>query len=313
MHSQNEENIRIQDMAIEQLQTLPMTARANTLLYVYQAGTMGFTFAEMHAQMLHGLLSERPINRGKWQTLDISSSPAHATRERRNVTVIYSVPDSPETLEHDVTPDMPWASIHFAERVSGTPLNPAPSYKIWPHHRGNADRHIADQVFSHTYPERFWPKRANSDEIMQFRSGREAKINCGIRYAYGDLDDVVYQLVDNPHTRQAVLPVWFPEDTGANGYRVPCSLTYHFMSDGNDTISLWYSMRSCDFHRHFRNDVYLASRLLQWVCDQVNKSYGLGGDDGQLRPGTLNMTISNLHLMEGDVNDAKTKAMGTSA
>jgi hypothetical protein len=62
-------------------------------------------------------------------------------------------------------------------------------------------------------------------------------------------------------------------------------------------------MRACDFARHFHNDVYLAARLLQWVCDQL--AFREGPDDHivpekSLMPGHLNMTISNLHLFRGD-------------
>ncbi len=276
------------------------------MLRVFTAGPHQlFTFADMYAQMVYAVNQEKPFNRGKWQQLDISGSPMHATRELRNVTVLYVVPSDVQGLRDDVHPDMPWADAHFDERVGGEPLNPAPSYKIWPHHNGSAERHVEDQVFSHTYPERFWPKYANPSELMHFASGRPSTVNCGIRYAYGDLDDVVEQLVDNPDTRQAVLPVWFPEDTGDNGHRVPCSLFYHFMSDGDGTLSVWYSMRSCDLARHFRNDVYLAGRLLQWVCERVNEGLMEYDEDTRLTPGCLNMTISNLHVMEGDLASLK--------
>ena len=66
---------------------------------------------------------------------------------------------------------------------------------------------------------------------------------------YGDLDDVVTLLTNDPLTRQAFLPMWFPEDTGVvHGTRVPCSLGYHFMQrDGR--LSITYYIRSCDIVR----------------------------------------------------------------
>jgi hypothetical protein len=67
--------------------------------------------------------------------------------------------------------------------------------------------------------ERYWPKYIN---WAQDEEPQDAMF--GIRYNYGDLNDVVDLLARSPATRQAVLPVWFPEDTGAvHGERVPCS------------------------------------------------------------------------------------------
>lgn len=262
-------------------------------MYIYSAGEPGgYTFENAYQQIVYGINKVQPINRGTWQTLDVSESPMHHVRELRNVAICYMVPETAQALEDATHPDMPWAGVHFNERVSREPLNPAPSYKIWPHHVGNSDRHIEGKAFSHTYPERFWPKMTGRqwDDMGLMQEG--------IRYYYGDLDDVVGQLVVNPHTRQAVLPVWFAEDTGAIDYRVPCSLFYHFMSDGNNRLSVWYSMRSCDLARHFRNDVYLAGRLLQWVCREVAQKSNF---KIEFFPYLLNMNISNLHVMEGDV------------
>jgi hypothetical protein len=271
-------------------------------LYVYHAGPSMYSFSEMRAQIVAALLRTTPFNRGAWQTLNVSQSDQHDTHELRNVHVFYNVPETAEELEGDVQPNYPWAEAHFQERVGGKPLNPAPSYKIWPHHNGTADRHVEDQVFSHTYPERFWPRFANEGETRP--NGRRVYVpHNGVRFEYGDLHDVVGQLHANPLTRQAVLPVWFPEDTGATDRRVPCTLFYHFMADGDGRLDCWYTMRACDFARHFHNDVYLAARLLQWVCDQL--AFREGPDDHivpekSLMPGHLNMTISNLHLFRGD-------------
>lgn len=282
----------------------PTTSTETPRAYIYQAGPALYSFAEMRAQIAYALLRAPSFNRGAWQTLNVSQSVQHDTRELRNVVVLYDIPQTIPELTDDVSPDMPWADEHFGERVGRRPLNPAPSYRRWPHHNGSAERHVDGAVFSHTYPERFWPKQANPDEIMWFPNGRRAWVNTGLRYAYGDLDDVVGQLAANPLTRQAVLPVWFPEDTGAIDRRVPCSLSYHFQNSGDGRLDCWYSMRACDFTRHFHNDVYLAARLVQWVCAQLATR---DHDDniiteGSVTPGTLNLTISNLHLFEGDVD-----------
>lgn len=139
-------------------------------------------------------------------------------------------------------------------------------------------------LFSHTYPERFWPKRA----------GNSQHDRRGIRYSYGDLDDVVSQLVRNLFTRQAYLPVWMAEDTGAvEGQRVPCTLGYHFLVT-DVTMDIIYFMRSCDAIRHLRDDAYMAARLLQWVVGKLEE-HGI-----YCNAGKLVMHISSLHMFAGD-------------
>lgn len=232
------------------------------------------------------LRSAARIQRGTWQTLDVSGSDLHITRELINTNMIYAVPQKYDQLVEEVQPDMPWAHEHFQERVSGEPLNPAPSHVRWPYASAGNSRHMQDEKFDHTYPERFWPRYANASVP-----------NRGIRYEYGDLQGVVNQLIANPYTRQAVLPMWFPEDTGAIDRRVPCTIAYHFMADQDMRLHCWYYMRACDFIRHFHNDVFFAGALLQWMCDQT-----LDINHGNIfRPGNLNLTVSSLHVFEGDM------------
>lgn len=183
--------------------------------------------------------------------------------------------------------NMPWAEDHFRERVSGQPLNPPPSEAWWPYAvQGNAE-HKSQEKFSHTYPERFWPKYAEGGQ--RFANGSPSYApHRGVRYEYGDLNDVVALLQVDPGTRQAYLPVWFPEDTGATvGQRVPCTLGYQFL--WRDKLHIIYHIRSCDFMRHWRDDVYMAGRLLQWVSEKLGAS-----------PGTVTMNIGSLHIFEND-------------
>jgi hypothetical protein len=274
------------------LRLLPQTRSVAPRLTVWGAGGgTPYTFDSMRQGIAERLLETEPIHRGKWQTLDVTDSMLHATRELRNVSLFYTVPDRQIDLAKEVQPDLPWADEHHAERVGREPLNPAPSFLRWPHHGGSSARHLdSTERFSHTYPERFWPTRAGY-------AAATGTTNRGLWYEYGDLDGVVGQLVENPLTRQAVLPVWFPEDTGATDRRVPCSLAYHFMADGDGRLSVYYSLRACDFVRHFHNDVYFACRLLQWVVMQVN---GRHEDKWLFTTGELNMTISSLHAFMGD-------------
>lgn len=226
---------------------------------------------------------------GEWQSQRDLDSPFTTTIELQGVSFDYEMPGGVFYLKDDVLPNLPWAEDHFKERVSGQPLNPPPSHEYWPFAQKSNDQHRAQEIFSHTYPERMWPKMANEGETRP--NGRQVFVpHNGVRYEYGDLLDMLRLLDRSPHTRQAFLPIWFPEDTGAvDDQRVPCTLGYHFMIR-RQCLHMTYYMRSCDFMRHFRDDVYMAVRLAQWVESQ------LGMD---LRLGTFTMHIASLHIFEG--------------
>lgn len=249
-------------------------------------------------QRYFGLLQEvmdngQEVEVGQWQSQDVSDKPEMVSRELRHVRVHVDIPNSPEVLKDWIRPNLPWAEDHFQERIGGEPLNPPPSEAWWPHAQaGNAD-HKDDSTFSHTYPERMWPKMANVGEVRP--NGRQVFVpHNGIRYEYGDLNNVIDLLVKNPLTRQAYLPIWFPEDTGAvDGQRVPCTLGYHFLVR-NGLAEMVYHIRSCDLLRHFADDVYMACRLLQHVVG-IMQGRGIN-----VTASSLIMNISSLHVFRGD-------------
>ena len=213
----------------------------------------------------------------------------------RNVVIPnLNVTDDVAKLIKGSKPDLPWAEDHFKERISGEPTNPGETYKYWPYHTNlDTDDKYKKEIFSHTYQERFWPTFCNTNSPFD-QSGLLPRY--GVRFQYGDLNDIINLLKSNPLTRQAYLPIWFPEDTWAanNSQRVPCTLGYYFWVE-NNKLYCNYTIRSCDIFRHFRNDVYLTSRLLQYIAKQAN-----------LEVGNLNMFIYNLHMFEND-NYAFTK------
>lgn len=339
------------------------------------------------------------VDTGEWQSLRQEGMPQHKTLEMMNVTVGVEIPETVEELQVLVEPNLPFAEEQFKDRVSGEPLNPPPSHKLWPWYRHNAqhqgiepgfpyidscdwiylaglidgegclyfrrdkwllvvsqhnptfnnqmlqrfkvgyacdhDWRVSAQIellwvlehitpylvikqakaeealqhtrrnvevkrqskglpcpdqegrFSHTYPERFWPPGGT-----------------GIRYPFGNLGDVVDLLARSPYTRQAILPVWSMEDTGSvHGERVPCSIVYHFLlREGR--LNVTYFIRSCDFLRHFRDDVYMAARLCQWVLGEVIEGTAAQDPDSpwtDVIPGTLTMHMTSLHVFEGDL------------
>jgi hypothetical protein len=247
--------------------------------------------------MNHKFLGQKPFSTGEWQSQKIED-PMMATREVQNVSLCITLPGSAHQLAIETGCNLPWAEDHFQERVSGEPLNPPPSEAWWPYAlKHNAEHKSQGAKFSHTYPERMWPRFANTEGVTD--KGRQIFVpHIGIRFEYGDLEDVVQQLKKSPLTRQAYLPIWFPEDTGAvHGERVPCTLGYHFLiRDGKLTIT--YYIRSCDFIRHFSDDVYMAGRLAQWMVERLNEDSAPGEEYAVWE---LIMHISSFHIFEGDV------------
>lgn len=242
-----------------------------------------YTYEEVRENLIRLFKNESElVHINEWQGRELSVD----MRVIRNVSFKVEIECGLNGAINTFQPDLPWAEDHFQERVSGVPMNPAPSYKWWPYYKEGNKWEINDQnQFSHTYPERMWIPSLP-----------------GKRYNYGNLYDVVELLYKNPLTRQAYLPIWFPEDTGAvHGERVPCTIGYLFTIRPEakgvfKTLDIHYQMRSCDFMKHFHNDMYLTSRLLQWVCDELSEK----DDKSYYIPGQMIVTIANLHIFDGE-------------
>ena len=240
-------------------------------------------FSEALRGICEALLDTTPVHPRKWQSLDVTESPVHATHELPQMTFYYDMPQTRKEAVEAIEPDLPWAEGHFKERVSGVPVNPGEWHDKWPYHVGREALHQNGGKYDHNYMERMWPAWLHyEDTQLPFT---------GYRFRVGDLDDVVKMLDRDSTTRQAYLPIWFPEDTGATaGQRVPCTLGYHFLiRDG--VLNLSYYLRSCEIRRHFTNDVYMACRLAQWMGNRLG---------GGLEMGTLHMAIASMHGFVGD-------------
>jgi hypothetical protein len=194
-----------------------------------------------------------------------------------------------QVIGEQINPNFAWADEHFEERVSGYPLNPPPYHVRWPYAQKNNSEFGGDEKFSHTYPERIWGKYGEAESPTHL-TGCTLK---GIRYHYGDFADVINLMVREPFTRQAFLPIWYPEDTGSvHGERVPCTIGYHFIRRG-DWVHVVYYIRSCDFFRHFRDDIYLCARKVFWLIEQCKKKDPENWKN--VKPGMLTMHITSLH------------------
>ena len=228
------------------------------------------------------LRTAEPIHTEKWQGLDIKERPEAEMREQLFAKLYMTIPEDLEKLKDLCQPNLPWADDHFEqERISGEPINPGKTWEYWPWASSANKFRDKGEQFNHSYAERYWPKLAN-----QTPGGRLKNVNGnlhalhGIREPYGDLNDVVFLLKREPYTRQAYLPMFFPEDTGAiHGGRIPCSIGYHFIQRNG-----------------FLHVVYLTSRLLLWVLDQVREEHP------DMKPGVLDMRMTSLHCF---INDFK--------
>lgn len=240
------------------------------------------------------------VHTERWQATDISKNPAAQMVEFLHYSFgvnIGGLPFITEALTNDVQPNLPWADDHFAERVCGEPLNPGVEWANWPWGNSANEHREPDGTFNHNYMERYWPKQANQKYI--FTVGDDVvSNNRGIRHEYGDLNNLVELLANEPGTRQAYLPVWFPEDTGTtHDGRKPCTLGYHFIMR-NGKLDITYYIRSCDYIRHFKDDIYLTLRLLFWVinkCKDINH-----GVWEHVKPGKFIMHITSLHMFIND-------------
>lgn len=253
------------------------------------------------------------VHSKRWQGVEISSNPDMACLELTHVSLRVDMRLYGEDLEayaRHIEPHLPWADAHFEERVSGYPINPGTEFKNWPWNKGRGAESFLDRrgKFNHNYMERYWPKHAHiiaepTASASEFRSRFRDRFQVGsvsamrgIMYEYGDLKDVVDLMLDDPLTRQAYLPVWFPEDTGGGDKRAPCTIGYHFLMR-NDHLSINYHIRSCDFVKHFRNDLYLTVRLVIWMLRQLRSRDARWKD---VRVGDFVMQIGSLHSFKPD-------------
>lgn len=267
------------------------------------------TFTAACEQLSHRLrYRSKLVHSARWQGADIASRPEMATHELTHTAFCVPMPHEDRDLyAADIRPNMPWAEDHFQERVCGYPINPGKEWENWPFNRSAASFLDNRGKFNHNYMERYWPKLAGKvgeptrypedyERILERDNINRHDPHTGIMYEYGDLGDVVALLANDPYTRQAYLPVWFPEDTGGGSKRAPCTIGYHFlMRDGKLDIN--YHIRSCDFVRHFRDDLYLTVRLVLWM---LNACRACNSDWNDVVPGLFVMQIGSLHIFRND-------------
>ena len=246
------------------------------------------------------------VHTERWQAIDISQKPEAQMVEvlHKRVTARLMGNLDLDYYREQIQPNLPWADDHFQERICGFPLNPGTEWKNWPWSR-SADTHRSIGKFNHNYMERYWPRHAG-----QIKVPTESLADCnpkymqnhpplkGINQEYGDLNNLIELLANEPSTRQGYMPIWFPEDTGTvHSGRKPCSLGYHFIMR-NNRLDIRYDIRSCDMFRHFRDDIYLTIRLGLHILERCKEINHEGWKD--VVPGNFIMNITSLHMFIND-------------
>lgn len=234
------------------------------------------------------------VHTARWQGINIAKRPEAEMREVINWDFRVAMPtEDVAYYREQIKPNLPFADVHFDERVCGRNINPGEAWKIWPWSQSANGFTDKSGRFEVNYMERFWAAQPFDDTPT---AGQTTTLT-GIRgRRYGDLGSIIDLLAEDPLTRQAYLPIYFPEDTGAGG-RTPCTLGYHWLMRGG-FLHVYYPIRSCDFYRHFRDDIYLAVRLTLWLLDQLRTRHAETWS--RVRPGFYNMWIGSLHMFIND-------------
>lgn len=202
----------------------------------------------------------------------VKGNPDYETRELQNYSYCLleaKSQDIPGVIQ-------PWADAEFLERVTD-PFLRAPDGELSEPHFLNPGKawelrkevwteYLHEGKMAYTYNELIW----NNDQVTK----------------------IINRLKEDPDSRQLWISLWNPEkdpDFLGGVSRVPCSLGYGLqVRDGK--LNLHYVMRSCDFATHFRNDVYLAIKFLEWVAEKTGYPVG-----------SFTHTIFSLHVYNKDV------------
>lgn len=202
----------------------------------------------------------------------VKGDPDYETKELQNYS--YCLLDAKSQDIPRVS--QPWADAEFKERVTDpflrSPggelsephfLNPG---KAWELRKEVWTEYLHEGKMAYTYNELIW----NNDQVTK----------------------IIHRLKEDPDSRQLWISLWNPDtdpDNLGGVSRVPCSLGYGLqVRDGK--LNLHYVMRSCDFATHFRNDVYLAIKFLEWVAEKTGYPVG-----------SFTHTIFSLHVYNKDV------------
>lgn len=179
-----------------------------------------------------------------------------------------------DTFIRDLGYNFEWCMDDFGERIGPAMqnhpgLNPGNAHK----HRPEWAEFLRHGRFAYTYSERL------------------ALIPLG--GAFSALKIVIRELMQNPNTRQAVLPIFNAsiDLNNAGGVaRIPCSMHYQFLHR-HDGLHAIYTMRSTDFKTHFPYDIWHALELQKYIADCISD-----------KPARLTFFTGSLHIYKKDAD-----------
>lgn len=189
----------------------------------------------------------------------VKGNPDYETKELQNYS--YCLLNAKSQDIPGVT--QPWADAEFEERVTD------------PWERDWEGKRILFQVPKFINPGEAWKLR---EEVWSeyMHDGKLAYTYNELLWNNDQLTKIMNRLKEDPDSRQLWISLWNPDkdpDFLGGVSRVPCSLGYGLqVRDGK--LNMHYVMRSCDFVTHFRNDVYLAIKFLEWVAEKTGYPVG---------------------------------------
>lgn len=203
------------------------------------------------------------------QNKNIENDDNYSTKELQFYSYRILNPHNDLDTLYNNLPNQEWAISEWNERragIEGSPVNPGEAYKL---RDGVWNEFLNDKgKFDYSYGERF---NMNSQVLK-----------------------VIDALKRDNLSRQAFITIWEPNDSSYLGTaisRVPCSLSYLFQYR-QGKLNMEYSMRSCDFGTHFKNDVWEALMLHSYVSMMSG-----------LPVGDFIHHIASFHIYKKDIKD----------
>jgi thymidylate synthase len=190
------------------------------------------------------------------QDKDVSSNDDYLTKEIEGY--VFTILDTSD--KDKITDNLEWCEQEHGERVSDNYINPGQAYnlreEVW-------NEFLHEGKFAYTYNERIRTQ----------------------------LPMIIEELMDKPTTRQAIIEIHnniLDIKSMGGKSRVPCSLSYQFMVRDNK-LDVIYIMRSSDYFTHFKNDIWQAIALRDYISRII-----------AVKPGKLIMFVSSLHGYKKD-------------
>jgi len=124
-------------------------------------------------------------------------------------------------------------------------------------------------------------------EIWKRMADENGNVNSNYGWQWkreGQIDSIVYQLKNNPNTRQAAISIYDAKECKDYINDTPCTYAVQF-TIVNDKLNMCVTMRSNDLWYGFCNDQYCFSRLQLMIADRL-----------EIRLGEYFHFAHNLHL-----------------